>query len=340
MNSMTWMMTAALAGATLAHSQPSNPTDDLITAIWESRGPFGTAPAENGRAKRLLERIVDVNKTGGHQALKVTALMAAAEKGNTEMVRLLIAKGADVNVHARDGSTALFYAADANRTTLKDQTELVQLLLQRGAEPNAARELDGATPIMAAAKNINAAAIRELVAHGAKVDVEGKSGITALTLALSYSFSSGVSDSIPEKEKLKAMEEAKLEEAQARRSRVDTVQALISSGADVNHRNAAGLAALHFAVIARPADVEVMKVIVDAGADVNATTTEGRTPLMLAAEQARLDSVSFLVQRGANLEAKDKEGMTALRITEIAKKYVNARAAAETADLLKSAGAK
>jgi ankyrin repeat protein len=56
--------------------------------------------------------------------------MEAAGNGHTEVVKQLLAKGADVNAKSSYGYTALLYAAD------KGHTECVGLLLDGGANIN------------------------------------------------------------------------------------------------------------------------------------------------------------------------------------------------------------
>jgi uncharacterized protein len=56
-----------------------------------------------------------------------TGLMAAAERGRPDIVKLLLDHKADPNVAGRDGGTALMLAAENN------QPDIVKLLLGRGA---------------------------------------------------------------------------------------------------------------------------------------------------------------------------------------------------------------
>jgi uncharacterized protein len=88
-----------------------------------------------------LERGADVNAT---DAQGTSALMFAAQKGVPQLVDLLIAAGADVNLHRRQfGTTALMFAAAANRIAVVNQ------LLAKGVNVNAANE-DGSTALMGA----------------------------------------------------------------------------------------------------------------------------------------------------------------------------------------------
>jgi len=56
----------------------------------------------------------------------------------------------------------------------------------------------------------------------------------------------------------------------------------------------------------------ICQMLIDRGANVNIASNDGVTPLMLAAQNAKLDVVELLLKRGANPNAKDKAGKTAL----------------------------
>ena len=56
--------------------------------------------------------------------------MIASKEGKTEIVKILLEKGAQVNMQDTYGLTALTFASQMGRT------EIVKLLLGKGADPN------------------------------------------------------------------------------------------------------------------------------------------------------------------------------------------------------------
>lgn len=56
---------------------------------------------------------------------------------------------------------------------------------------------------------------------------------------------------------------------------------------------------------------QLVSLLIEKGADVNAVASNGRTPLMLASQFADSEIVKRLIDRGANVEAKDNDGLDA-----------------------------
>jgi hypothetical protein len=108
--------------------------------------------------KLLLEKGADVNaKTG----MGWTALMDASDRGYLEVARLLLDQEADINANTSDGWTALMLAVDAGHP------KIVRLLLEKGAEVNA--KTARGTSALKMAQDKGYKEIEDMLkAHGAK----------------------------------------------------------------------------------------------------------------------------------------------------------------------------
>jgi len=96
--------------------------------------------------------------------------------------------------------------------------------------------------------------------------------------------------------------------------RADLVSLLLSAGADANIKNNRGQTAMMFA--AHNGNVEMMRALLSSGAGVNDQSSDGDTPLMYA----RRGAVSVLIGAGADINATDKAGYTALMWAVIERK--------------------
>jgi len=88
-----------------------------------------------------------------------TPLHLAMNMGYIDIVKLLLAKGADVNARDSYSSTPLHYAAKSGRK------DIAELLLAKGAEVNA-KDRDGQTPLSRAVQNFRIAEADLLRQHG------------------------------------------------------------------------------------------------------------------------------------------------------------------------------
>ena len=106
-----------------------------------------------------------------------SALMLAAIKGHTEIVKTLIARDADVN---KTGWTPLHYAASGVQP---QQAALVALLLEHHAYIDAASP-NGTTPLMMAAQYGTREAAQLLLDEGADPTLKNQLGLSASEFAL------------------------------------------------------------------------------------------------------------------------------------------------------------
>ena len=113
-------------------------------------------------------------------------LHAAVNAGSLDAVKMMLDRGAKVDLPGEDGLTPLMVAA---RHTYRVGVEMIQLLLDRGANVNA-RANRGSTPLMFACacpaqhyEDSYVEVVRRLIKRGAKVNVKNQQRLTPLKIA-------------------------------------------------------------------------------------------------------------------------------------------------------------
>ncbi|MGH9753722.1 MAG: ankyrin repeat domain-containing protein [Blastocatellia bacterium] len=162
--------------------------DIAVVKLLLERGADPNNGDKIGAAPPMSAKMAgDLNKAGGRlispiltlpEATEGTPLMYAAHAGNTWIVKLLLAKGADVNARNNVNGAALMLAAQMG------DPATVKLLLEKGADARL-RNGYGYTALMyaAASERNDPELIKTLIACGAEIDVKAKDGETALKLA-------------------------------------------------------------------------------------------------------------------------------------------------------------
>ena len=164
------------------------------------------AARDSAKAKRLLaktpELVLAAAKKGATRRDSVphfykeilhyvyegdTALHLAAAAYEVDVVRMLIAKRANVRAKNRRGAEPLHYAADGAPNSAhwnpQAQHDVVGLLVEAGADPNVA-DKSGICPLHRAVRTRSAAAVEALLEGGADARRENPSGSTPLHLAV------------------------------------------------------------------------------------------------------------------------------------------------------------
>jgi ankyrin repeat protein len=141
----------------------------LMTALFVPQtraGPLHDAIAA-GDLVRVRAEIADGADVNEEDLLAGLPLMAAAQMGNIEIAKLLLANGASVDAKDLTG-TALHAAALAGRLGA------AELLIERGADVNAADDR-GTTPLQRAAGYGHVDLVELLIRHGGKINSEYRS---------------------------------------------------------------------------------------------------------------------------------------------------------------------
>ncbi len=265
----------------------------------------------SGSAKELQLQLSNGAKANDSLG-SYSALMAATLYGSVEQMKLLIAHGADVNYHSSDGTTALWLAVP-NR----DKTKL---LLDNGADVN--HKIGGYGILVKLAAMPGTIKIFHLfIDKGADLKKMAPDNYLVYNAALSgdtsilgFLLRSGfnVNDSI-------SFGDYPINNAEGFRS-FATLKMLVDNGANVNVRQwipfgldaFKGFTPLMFAAVAH--DKPSFFYLLEHGADPNAKNKQGYTPLMLL-EQSETDDPEMtlaLIKRGAVVSEKDQDGNDAL----------------------------
>jgi len=241
-----------------------------------------------------------------------SALMAAALNGSLEQMKILIAHGANVNYHASDGTTALWLAVpDWDKT---------KLLLDNGADVNHKIQGYGILVKLAAMPGTiklfhllidKGADLKKSATDNYLLYNAASSGDTAI---VGFLIRSGfnVNDSV-------AIGDYPINNAEAFRT-FATLKMLVDNGANVNVRQwipfgldaFKGMTPLMFAAVAH--DKPSFLYLLEHGADANAKNKQGYTPLMLL-EQSETDDPEMtlaLIKHGAIVSEKAPDGTDAL----------------------------
>jgi ankyrin repeat protein len=237
-----------------------------------------------------------------------TALIAAAGKGEVELVRALLDRGADPAKRMSNGSRALDWAAQQGHQTL------VELLLARDAQ---LLELPGfreRTALIAAAGNGHAELTRSLLERGADPRRWMDNGEGALHWACEAGHLAVVQVLLAQDRGLvdlpgKAERTALI--AAAGRGHDEVVRVLLERGADPHKRESDGTRALDWAAQEGHQAVVELLLARDPGL-LDLQGYNDRTALMAASGNGHVDLVRLLLKRGADPRKRVSTGETAL----------------------------
>lgn len=250
--------------------------------------------AQRGEAdliKVLIDKKADVNaKTDDPYSPLLTPLHMAAMTGKLDSVNLLLNARADVNANSPQG-TPLFTAATHGNN------DLVTTLISHGANVHIANRW-GDTALHAAIKNPKPESIIDtLISKGVDVNAKGKDEQTALHLAVTARNNNLVEKLIAHGASVNAVSNSGTPLLIAYSNKVIT-ETLLTNNADPNISDKNGTTPLIYS--AREGDNSVSNMLLVAGAKVDATSALNETPLMVAARYGNLDLAKLLISKGAN----------------------------------------
>ena len=220
--------------------------------------------------------------------------MRAVVQGRTDVAKLLIEAGADVNagsLHDLPYRTAATISppgsvfgvtSPLSAAAFQGHVDVAKLLIKAGADINV-KDSFGGTAFMYAVDGGHADIVKLLIEAGADINAKlpfpyGGRGYTALMRAAAL-------------------------------GDTELVKVLIEAGADVNaeeriYSETALLVATKEFYEEAATDVQLMKILIEAGADVNAKDRNGDTALVRAVAAGDTELVKVLVGAGADVHAE------------------------------------
>ena len=244
-----------------------------------------------------------------------TPLLYAILAGDTRIVRVLLAAGADVDEAAPDGVTALMLAL------IKRHEEIALLLLEAGADPSPAAA--GFTALHLASATGSLAVAEALLTRGADPNAR-----LERPQRLTNSFEIGVFTS-PGSGRLTQIGSTPFLVA-AKSADARMMRLLAAAGADPRSTTDDGTTALMLAAgLGKRAAtdityydwteekaVEALAAGLELGLDINAANAHGETALHAAAYHNANPVIDFLVGNGADIDALNAAEQTPLRLAE------------------------
>jgi ankyrin repeat protein len=273
---------------------------------------------------------VDVNQrgiyvNGFNTTWERTPLMLAGQHGFTELVDLLLAKGAEANARDRiDGSlldrgnTALILAAAG------DHLETVQALCNHAKKLDLnLRNRDGACALWMGAANENLEMVTFLQGKGAKVNNPNQAGRSLLTTTfmhkkfevLDFLVAKGADVNQADRTGCTPLMTAILSNHTKRDLVLRWLEHFLTCKPklDLQPVNADGGAESALSLASRFGFLDAITLLLDHGATLNlASLPDGRTPLATAALSKQVEAARLLLKRGAKAELADKAAYTPL----------------------------
>jgi uncharacterized protein len=167
-------------GSVVTRSISGDANEVAAKETADSRLKYSDSPAVK-TVEFLLDNGVPIEF---HDEDGSTPLSTASAYGETDIVRLLLKRGADFRARDKYGNTALMAAScQCARSTMNDTYDIVKILLEKGADANT-RNREGKTALMLASGMAGDSAVLKLLLDGgADPGLKDKHGETALAFA-------------------------------------------------------------------------------------------------------------------------------------------------------------
>ena len=239
----------------------------------------------------LINSGVNVNCLVKIDGSEWSPLLMATDKGRTDVVQLLLERGAQVDLQDNDGLTALIWA------NVRGHTEIVNVLLERGAQVDLQNNVGWTALMMASGTEI----VEVLLERGAQIDLLDSDGLTALMRAsdrghteiVNVLLERGAQVDLQDNDGQTALMWASVNGC------TEIVKVLLERGAQIDLLDNDGWTAL--IVASDNGHTEIVKVLLQRGAQIDLQNNVGSTALMMASDNKDMDIAKLLMGHGAKV---------------------------------------
>ena len=260
---------------------------DMNTAVVRGRTPANVLASTNRGDKQFYEEVTKLFSKESMEKLDnngVSAVHLAAKNGHVEMLKVMLEKQVNINLTEDEpgeaGATPLHLACSHS------QVDVVKLLIAAGAD-DTLKNSQGETPahfVLLQNKwgaKLNQEQKAELLKELKHLDIPREDGQTPLMLLtfwdedlLPIFLDKGVNVNHTDNDGRTALMLI---------TDKDIIKGLLQAGAEINVADNSGNTALHYAL--ESCSVETARYLIRKGADYNRPNNEGKTPAQIAAER-------------------------------------------------------
>lgn len=219
-----------------------------------------------------------------------------------DLIALLVDNGAEVTLKNKNGNTPLHFAARIG------YADIIEFLLEKGADINA-RNNKGNTPVQISTSNGKYVAFQSLVKNGANLDLKNQKGLTIYHMAATSPSGYGMFQFL-KTEKPDINFQVQLNEKSKKKQPPLTYALKCRNGSkkcvnflrkltNVHDQDVLGNTILHYAC--RYSDSFLVEYLLCKGADVHAENKEGETPYDISVKYVKKDIIKLLVSNGCHV---------------------------------------
>ncbi len=258
--------------------------------------------------------------------------VASMTKISPEILSMFTSAGADINIRNKKGLTPLatatergeteqvsFFArngADIHAEDAKKTTPLINVLRRNDdlykslviKENASSTDSEGNTPLLVALKkNARFEIIEYIASLDANANARNRDGESALFVAVEKNNREAGELLLSRGADLFAANTQNISPLRKSLESLNGSEQWLVNSATITARDGSGNSVLHYAAEWQLSN-DTLNFLIQKGADVNAVNGNGETPLFSAAKGDNTDAIDLLVKRGASLQARDHLG--------------------------------